>query len=478
MKRLMPISRFLLGALISLSLPPYGLWALAPICLGVYLQISEDKSFRRQLINAFSLWMGYFTISLVWMTDLTVPGWLVATPVQAFIMAIPMALIPSGGRGRALAIPSALVVGESIRWVVPFGGVPMSNLALGPIDTYLVDVVRVAGPLLLVATIGLLAVAVEGALSKKPRMVLGSLAVVVALLAVAQIAPVGESGQVINASVVQAGGQLGTRAATSDQVAVLDRHLAAINAHVIDTDLMVWSESSVTAYAPLEQSPELSTVNKIANELDAVIVANFSEVEGNNFRNASVSINPGEGLTDRYDKVHLVPFGEYIPLRGFIEKFADLSLISREALPGSGPGILESRLGPLGNVISFEVYFPERVRSGVQSGARIITNPTLASSYTNSLVPEQSLASARLRAIEADRWVLQASTTGYSAIIDPEGRVVLRSDLKEQVVLTTQVQLRDGNTWATRFGKFPISMLAIFLLVGSALVSLKHRYSR
>ena len=478
MKRLMPISRFLLGALISLSLPPYGLWALAPICLGVYLKISEDKSFRHQLINAFSLWMGYFTISLVWMTDLTVPGWLVATPVQAFIMAIPMALIPSVGRGRALAIPSALVVGESIRWVVPFGGVPMSNLALGPIDTYLVDVVRVAGPLLLVATIGLLAVAVEGALSKRPRMVLGSLAVIVALLAVAQIAPVGESGQVINASVVQAGGQLGTRAATSDQVAVLDRHLAAINAQVIDTDLMVWSESSVTAYAPLEQSPELSTVNKIANELDAVIVANFSEVEGNNFRNASVSINPGEGLTDRYDKVHLVPFGEYIPLRGFIEKFADLSLISREALPGSGPGILESRLGPLGNVISFEVYFPERVRSGVQSGARIITNPTLASSYTNSLVPEQSLASARLRAIEADRWVLQASTTGYSAIIDPEGRVVLRSDLKEQVVLTTQVQLRDGNTWATRFGKFPISMLAIFLLVGSALVSLKHRYSR
>ncbi len=478
MKRLIAISRFLLGALISLSLPPYGLWALAPICLGVYLKISEDKSFRRQLINAFSLWMGYFTISLVWMTDLTVPGWLVATPVQAFIMAIPMALIPSAGRGRALAIPSALVVGESIRWVVPFGGVPMSNLALGPIDTYLVDVVRVAGPLLLIATIGLLAVAVEGALSKKPRMVLGSLAIIVSLLAVAQIAPVGESGQVINASVVQAGGQLGTRAATSDQVAVLDRHLAAINADVIDTDLMVWSESSVTAYAPLEQSAELSTVNKIASELDAVIVANFSEVEGNNFRNASVSINPGEGLTDRYDKVHLVPFGEYIPLRGFIEKFADLSLISREALPGSGPGILESRLGPLGNVISFEVYFPERVRSGVQSGARIITNPTLASSYTNSLVPEQSLASARLRAIEADRWVLQASTTGYSAIIDPEGRVVLRSDLKEQVVLTSQVQLRDGNTWATRFGKFPISILAIFLLAGSALASLKHRYSR
>ena len=478
MKQMMPIGRFLLGALISLSLPPYGFWALAPICLGIYFKVSRHESFRRQLVNAFSLWLGYFTVALTWMTDLTVAGWLVATPVQAFIMALPLALVPSMGRGRAVAVPSALVAGESIRWVLPFGGVPMSNLAMGPIDTYLVDVVRVGGPLLLIAAIGLLALGVEGALSKRLRIVLGSMTTIAALLAVAQVAPVGESGQLIKASVVQAGGQLGTNAATSDQLAVLDRHLAAVDGHVVDTDLMVWSESSVTTYAPLESSSELSTISELATKLDAVIIANFSEIKGNKFRNTSVSIDPGKGLRDRYDKVHLVPFGEYIPLRGFIEKFADLSLISREALPGSGPGILESRLGPLGNVISFEVYFPERVRSGVQSGARIITNPTLASSYTNSLVPEQSLASARLRAIEADRWVLQASTTGYSAIIDPDGQVVARSGLREQVVLTSQVQLRDGTTWATRFGKFPVSMLAICLLMGSALISLRHRYSK
>ena len=176
-------------------------------------------------------------------------------------------------------------------------------------------------------------------------------------------------------------------------------------------------------------------------------------------------------------KCTLVPFGEYIPLRGLIENFADLSLISREALPGSGPGIIESRLGPIGNVISFEVYFPERVRSGIQSGARIITNPTLASSYTNSLVPEQSLASARLRAIESDRWVLQASTTGYSAIVAPDGKVVARSDLGQQTVLTTQVHLRTGDTWATRFGELPISILAISLLAGSALLASKRRDS-
>jgi len=254
--------------------------------------------------------------------------------------------------------------------------------------------------------------------------------------------------------------------------------LEAVERHNVETDLMVWSESSVSTFAPLEQSKELKTIAQLANRLDAVIIANFSEIEGDYFRNASVAIEPAGNISGRYDKVHLVPFGEYIPLRSVVEKFADLSLISREALPGSGPGVVNSSLGLIGNVISFEVYFPERVRSGNKDGAQVITNPTLASSYENSLVPEQSLASARLRAIESDRWVLQASTTGYSAIVAPDGRVVQRSNLREQTVLSSSIELRSGQTWATSLGKRPITLFAAFLLIASALVSSRSRRSK
>ncbi|MAF45119.1 MAG: apolipoprotein N-acyltransferase [Acidimicrobiaceae bacterium] len=478
MNRLAPIGRLTLGAAISLSLPPYGLWMLTPIGLGLHLRLSQASTKRRQLLNTFSLWVGYYGVALVWMTDLTVAGWLVAIPVQAVIMSAPMALVPDSGTGRSIAFPAALVVAEAIRWVLPFGGVPMSSLAMGPVDSYLVDTVRVSGPLLLIASIGVLAIAVEGALSTQIRQVIIALAAVLSVVALAQIAPVGTSNTVIQGSVVQAGGQLGTRAASSDEAAVFTRHLEAVERHNVETDLMVWSESSVSTFAPLEQSKELKTIAQLANRLDAVIIANFSEIEGDYFRNASVAIEPAGNISGRYDKVHLVPFGEYIPLRSVVEKFADLSLISREALPGSGPGVVNSSLGLIGNVISFEVYFPERVRSGNKEGAQVITNPTLASSYENSLVPEQSLASARLRAIESDRWVLQASTTGYSAIVAPDGRVVQRSNLREQTVLSSSIELRSGQTWATSLGKRPITLFAAFLLIASALVSSRSRRSK
>ena len=478
MIRLAPIGRLALGVAISFSLPPYGLWLLTPIGLGLHLKLSQSSTKRQQLFDTVSLWIGYYGVALVWMTDLTFAGWLVAIPVQAIIMSAPMALVPVSGIGRSIAFPAALVVGEAIRWVVPFGGVPMSSLAMGPVDSYLVDTVRVSGPLLLIAAVGILAIAVEGALSTQIRKVVVALAAVLSLIVLAQIAPTGMRNAVIQGSVVQAGGQLGTRAASSDQAAVFTRHLEAVELHNIETDLMVWSESSVTAFAPLEQSKEFRKVAQLANRIDTVIVANFSEIEGNYFRNASVVVEPTGDIGGRYDKVHLVPFGEYIPLRSVVEKFADLSLISREALPGSGAGVVSSSLGPIGNVISFEVYFPERVRSGNQMGAQIITNPTLASSYENSLVPEQSLASARLRAIESDRWVLQASTTGYSAIVAPDGHVVKRSNLREQTVLSSPIELRSGQTWATKFGKKPISLFAALLLIATALMSSRSRRSK
>ena len=455
-----------LGVVTCLSLPPWGWWPLAPIGIAGFTLLFRADAWKQRLLLAWLFWMGVYSLGLLWMIDLTLPGWIVATPIEALIMAAPWVVLPAAGGWRAAGVPAALVVGEATRWVVPFGGVPMSNLALGQVEAPWVDVVRVAGPLLLIALVGFLAVLLAGLLESQ-RIAVTAGALVIALVLVAGVAPSGSDDEPLDVAVVQAGGELGTNAVTSDEAAVFDRHVAALETQPPDVDLIVWSESSAVSDGPLDDARRMDELGALADTYDATIIANFSERTPDRFRNAAVAVAPSEGLVGRYDKVHLVPFGEYVPLRGFIENFADLSLIPREAIAGEGAAVLDTPFGPVATVISFEVYFPARVRSGGQTGGRIVTNPTLASSYTTTMVPGQSLASAQLRAIESGRWVLQSSTTGFTAIVNAEGEVIARSGLRESTVLTATAQLRSGQTWAIRVGKWPVTAIAL-VLIGAA----------
>ena len=450
-----------LGAVTMLALPPWGFWPLAPLGLAAFSWLHATDPDRRSFWLAFTYWMGAYLLALVWMIDLTIPGWIVATPVEAAIMAAPWVLLPREGPWRDVGIPAALTVGEAVRWVVPFGGVPMSNLALGQVGAPWVDVVRVAGPLLLVALTGVIAVGLLAARERDVATAGAATGVVLLSMAAAAIAPTGQVEREITVAAVQAGGELGTNAVSSDEAAVFDRHVAAMDADPPFVDLIVWSESSAVSDGPLNNSRRLSELEDLADLYDATIIANFSERTPDRFRNAAVAVAPDDGLVGRYDKVHLVPFGEYVPLRGFIENFADLSLIPREAIAGEGDAVLDTPFGPVATVISFEVYFPARVRSGVQAGGGIVTNPTLASSYTTSLVAAQSMASAQLRAIESGRWVVQASTTGFSGVVDPDGVVIRRTGLRDAGVVTAVAEIRSGETWAIQLGKWPVTLAAL-----------------
>ena len=453
------------GAITAFSLPPWGLWPIAIIGLGIFLKLLDSPSWKSRLATAWFFWVGFYVIGLVWMIDLTLPGWILATPIEALIMGLPFLLLPNFGILKRVGFPAALIVGESIRWVIPFGGVPMSNLALGQIDAPWVSVVKISGPLLLIGMLGLAASTFEAILVRRFVSASMFLITILATMTIASLAPTSTVDSLVQAGVVQAGGDLGTRAVSSDQANVFDRHVNALEKNRTPMDLVVWSESSAISNGPLENSVHLNQLAKIATARDTTIIANFSERDGNYFKNVSVVVAPEAGLLDRYEKTHLVPFGEYIPFRKILDRFTDLSMVPRDALPGQNPGVMDSPFGPIGNAISFEIYFPEQTRRGINNGARIITNPTLASSYTNSAVPSQSLASARLRAIETSRWVLQASTTGFSAIIDPDGKVIEKTELKNQQVLSSLVELRSGKTWAVSLGKAKITWFSILLLV-------------
>jgi apolipoprotein N-acyltransferase len=179
-----------------------------------------------------------------------------------------------------------------------------------------------------------------------------------------------------------------------------------------------------------------------------------------------------------YVKRHLVPFGEYIPYRaelgGLVSRFRD---IPYDFAPGTGNGTLQLGPAKIGDVICYEVAYDGLVRSSVEAGARLLVVQTNNATYGRSETSQQ-LAMARLRAIEHGRAVLVAATSGISAFISPDGRVLDSSKVFTQKVLVDRVPLRDTLTIADRLGAGPERVLALIGVVGCVAAGVLGRRSR
>ena len=95
-----------------------------------------------------------------------------------------------------------------------------------------------------------------------------------------------------------------------------------------------------------------------------------------------------------FEKVHRVPFGEYVPFRSFVSHIADLSGVPLDAIPGQGTGLMRTPAGPLGLLVSFEIFYAGRSHQSVRAGAQLLAVPTNTSSYSTSQVPAQEMAAA------------------------------------------------------------------------------------
>ena len=466
------------GVLMAAALPPWGWWPLAFAGLVLFDRLIADQSLGRRFRRGWLTGLGLYVPSLFWMTDLTLPGYVIATVVYAALIGVVAMMVPSRAPGRWAALPGAFALTELLRWSWPFGGVPLSSFAVGQVASPHAPVLRVGGSLLLVELTVIVGVTVAAALRRRWLPTGIGIACVAGLMLLGLLAPKGEDieGGAIDVALVQGGGKQGTRAEDTDERQVFEVHEEA--SQTIDTpvDLVVWPEDVVDVEGPIEDSPEGEELSDLARELDAPVVAGIVEGDGpDHFRNASVVFDADGELTARYDKVHRVPFGEYVPLRSLIENFAGDSLTSREAIIGDAPAELDTTAGKLSVAISWEIFFGDRVREGVERGGEVVLNPTNGSSYSGTLVQTQQVASSRMRAIESGRWVLQAAPTGFTAIIGPDGTVHQRSAVSEQTVLQGTVVRRSGTTLYTRLGLLPAWVVALVSLLGGWAIALYER---
>ncbi len=462
------------GALLALSMPPWGWWPLAFVAFALLDRcLALTPSRRQRYWVGWAFASGWLFPATFWMVALTGPGYVVQGLIAATMFGFATWLVPSGP-WRWLALPGAVTLVEAIRWRWPFGGVPLATVPMSQADAPLGLTVRLLGPLLLTALVVVGGVALS-AIGDGRRKVPAAIATgLVAVTVLAHLAPVGHVVRALQVAVVQGGGQQGTQAIHTDARLVFERHLAATALVESPVDLVLWPEDVVNVRSLIVDSPEWQELQDLARDLDAWLIAGiFERTSPTSNANASVAFAPDGTATDRYDKVRLVPFGEFVPFRAFIEPLAPAYLPARDTRPGDGSATLDIEIDgepvTLGISISWEVFFEDRARDAVNNGGEILLNPTNGSSYWLTILQSQQIASSRLRAMETGRWVLQAAPTGFSAVVDPQGRVIERSGVSEQRVLQHTVELRRGRTIATVVGEWPMRLLAL-ALVGAAVL--------
>ncbi len=232
-------------------------------------------------------------------------------------------------------------------------------------------------------------------------------------------------------------------------------------------DLIVWPESPAPFFTndPLFREP----VSQMARESHSWIVtgaigstpAKQSGTPAAKVFNSAALVSPGGDWTARYDKVHLVPFGEYLPFPKLFAFAGGLTKEVGEFKAGESRVPLEADSERLGIFICYESVFPDEVRQFADNGAQVFVNISNDGWYGDSGAFAQHLNQTRMRAIENDRWILSATDTGVTASIDPYGRTVARLPRKERGVLVAPYALTSVTTFYTRHGDWFAYLCAI-----------------
>lgn len=457
------------GLAIVASVPPWGFWPLAIVGIALLDDLIRDQPARRRFGRTWLVCVVWLAIGMVWMWDMTPPGYVIASITYAAYFGVAAALVPPGA-GRRVALPGAIALAEAIRWAFPFGGVPLATIPHGQVAGPLAEVVRVAGPLLLVAVTVVAGQALASAVRREHRSAGLGTAFVVAAVLVATVAPTATATASLDVAVVQGGGEQRTRDTASSRPIVFQAHVDATGLIEGEPDLVLWPENVVHVGSDYDTSERPPRIAELARDLDTTIVAGLVESVGDDaFYNYVVAFGPDGEAIDRYDKVRLVPFGEMTPFRGLLELIAGDTIVANDAIAGDGPALVDTPAGRMSVAISWEVFFAGRVREGVERDAEVVLNPTNGASYWLTIVQSQQIASSRLRALETDRWVLQAAPTGFSAVIRPDGSIVERTGVSERRVIETTVERRSGQTLAARLGdRPPMAAAALAVAAGWA----------
>jgi len=492
------------GAAVYASFPPLDAWPLAVLGPALLVLALTGRSLRASFGCGLAFGLALFMPLLSWLLNVAWYAWFALSVAEAVIFAV----LAVGQRlllrlpGWPVAVAGWWVCVEALRdrwpFAFPWGRLAMSQsvapdvrwVAIGgaPLLSFLV---ALAGAMIARAALAALAAGSWRSWNSRAFLAAAAAAVVTAGLVLAGgFLPVDPTGGAPTAEVVAIQGnvprarnlpqQVNDNDVTQNQAVTTLKLAAGVKAgRVPAADLVVWPEDAV-GLDPFQYSAVYAELARTADVLGRPILV--GEVLQDPQRNVGQLWVPGRGPSTLYVKRQLVPFGEYIPFREIISSFSSLpSQPPVNFAAGHQAVVFGAGNIRLGDVICYEVGFDNLVRSEVTAGANLLAVQSNDADFEidgQLGETEQQTAMARIRAIESDRAVVYASTTGESSIIAPDGALITHSGVWRQAILEARVPLVSYRTLADRVGGWPeylIVMLTVLALAWAVVRSLPRR---
>jgi len=502
------------GLALYASFPPLGWWWLSVPALALYMSRIDEARAPRALTVTFVFGMSFWIPLIDWIPLAvgTRPPWFVLAFVQTlFLMAWALfarwTQLWAWARGPIMqalfyALTWAGVDAARSRW--PWSGFPWGSVALPQVDSSLGRLAPYGGTTLITAVVVFLAVLVRRACAARDASVVRehwfsrpALALIVAGAFITPLAvtlPNQAENGMLRIGVVQGDIALPGAQAYSREGEVTDNNVRASLelasspelAHD-PIDLAIWGEGSVDR-DPLAFPAIGQAVDRAATALDAPILIGYTNLnERDRVKNWLAVWEPGTGMDEsaRYSKHVPVPFGEFIPFRDFIASFAtEVAQSSRDMEAGNEPPLMtiEARDGrsvPLAVGICFEAAYPLVIGDGVTRGGQAIIVPSNNYHFRSSGESAQQGQLLRMRAMEYSRSAVQASTTGHSYVIRPDGSIMESTGTEQAATLAADIPLRSSLTVTARAGErvpgavmaatFVINALALVTVIGQGI---------
>jgi len=473
------------GLLLVLSFAPFGLWPLAFAAFVPLLISLEGQRGRRSFILGYITGLVFFIGAVYWVVYSmhfygglsfmeSLPVLILLSAYLALFFAfftLLSRLSPASSLGALLYLPALWVSLEYLRghlftgfpWVLS-GYAPAHSLVL----IQIADITGVYGLGFLIMAVNVAIYLVLVSWMKGLSRPIGVIVVTAALLAavlvygalrVRQVDSVVKGWPAVRVAVAQG---------NIDQSLKWDRRFQGETLRIYGSlteraaeggaGLVVWPETAVPFYLERDMTGRMA-VAEIARQ-NKVRLLTGSPAYDYNKKNKKVELYnsayliPREGrITGRYDKVHLVPYGEYVPFKRFMPFIKKLTAGVGDFTAGPGPVPLKLDGYKSGVLICYEAIFPVLSRGSVLAGAGLLVNITNDAWFGKTSAPYQHLEMTLLRAVENRVFLLRAANTGISAVIDPVGRVLKKTQLFTEDVLVADVSINNEmRTFYTIYG--------------------------